>query len=98
MQKIMDMSIKNKKLLELEPISDSNDNEMFMENSLKKIDSRNKLKNIKANRQYLNQNSELSDILNYQEEKSLEVTQKICTFQEIHDKTNEKIGSVDKKK
>lgn len=61
----MDMSIKNKKLLELEPISDSNDNEMFMENSLKKIDSRNKLKNIKANRQYLNQNSELSDILNY---------------------------------
>jgi len=38
---------------------------MFMENSLKKIDSRNKLKNIKANRQYLNQNSELSDILNY---------------------------------
>ena len=98
MQKIMDMSIKNKKLLELEPISDSNDNEMFMENSLKKIDSRNKLKNIKANRQYLNQNSELSDILNYQEEKSLEVTQKIYTFQEIHDKTNEKIGSVDKKK
>lgn len=61
----MDMSIKNKKLLELEPISDSNDNEMFMENSLKKIDSRNKLKNIKANRQYLNQNSELSDVLNY---------------------------------
>jgi len=39
---------------------------MFMENSLKKIDSRNKLKNIKANRQYLNQNScELCDVLNY---------------------------------
>jgi hypothetical protein len=38
---------------------------MFMENSLKKIDSRNKLKNIKANRQYLNQNNELCDLLSY---------------------------------
>ncbi len=42
-----------------------------MDNSLKKIDSRSKLKNIKANRQYLNQNNELLEILSFEDEKNL---------------------------
>lgn len=77
MHKIMDMSIKNKKLLELEPDIEINENQLFLENSLTKIDSRNKLKSIKANRQYLNHNDFFEDDGNW------EATQKINSFEEV---------------
>ena len=55
MKKIMEMSIKNKQLLELEPsmLKNNSESEMLIENSIPKIDSRSKLKIIKADRQYL---------------------------------------------
>jgi hypothetical protein len=55
MKQIMEISIKNKEMLEVDSpsLSSSNHSALQSDKSLSRLSSREKLKNIKANRQYL---------------------------------------------
>ena len=62
-----------------------------MQNSLTKIDSRSKLKSIKANRHYLSHNG-------FQEDSNLEITQKLHLFEDIKEKQHLKNVNIDTEK
>ena len=77
MKKIMNMSMKNKERLELEPeqqeFNSSQSSSLYMETSIPQIGSRSKLKHIKADRVYLQDSLDKQE--EFQEEQAFDIEQ-----------------------